>query len=208
MFNLSINKLKVSGLAIVFMAFSASGYADDITDSISEALQYYEKGEYTDALESLNDASQLIQQKKGKAMESFLPEPLSGWTATEASSQMAGAAMFGGGVTAEREYNKGSSSIIVQIITDSPYMQGVLMMFSNPMFASSDSDKQKKIERQLQKIEGQKAIVAFDGTNKQGEIKILVAKRFLVLIEGSGITKEDLKGYAKAIDYKKLASLP
>ena len=200
MFNFSINKLKVSGLAIVLMAFSAIGYADDITDSISEALQYYKNGEYTDALESLNYASQLIKQKKGKGLESFLPEPLSGWTAKEANSQTVSTAMFSGGVTAERKYNKGSSSVTVQIITDSPFMQGVMMMFSNPMFAASDGGKLEKIERQ-------KAIVKFDAANKQGEIKIVVANRFFVLIEGEEITEEDLKAYAKAIDYKNLASL-
>jgi hypothetical protein len=201
MFNLSINKLKVSGLAIVFLGFSALGYADDITDSINEGLQYYKNGEYTEAIESLNYASQLIKQNKAKVLESFLPEPLSGWTAQKTNSQAVGAAMFGGGVTAERKYNKGSSSVTVQIITDSPIMQGVMMMFSNPMIAVSDGAKLEKIGRQ-------KAIVKFDPNNKQGEIKIVVAHRFLVLIEGHEIAKEDLKGYAKAIDYKKLISLP
>ena len=200
MFNLSINKLKVGGVFLVLMAFSIPGYADDIEDSIKEALQYYENGEYKDAVDSLNYASQLIQQKKGKGLESFLPEPLSGWTAQETSSQAAGAAMFGGGVTAERKYSKGSSSITIQLITDSPIMQSMMMMFSNPMFATSDGGKLEKIGRQ-------KAIVKFDPNSKRGEIKIVVANRFLVLIEGSEVTKEDLKGYAKAIDYKKLKSL-
>lgn len=200
MLSLRINRLRVSVLTIAFVAFSAIGHADDITDSINEALQYYKNGEYADAVGSLNYASRLIQQKKGKGLESFLPEPLSGWTAQEANSQTAGAAMFGGGVTAERKYSKGSGSITVQIITDSPLMQGVMMMFSNPMFAASDGGKLEKIERQ-------KAIVKFDATNKQGEIKIVVANRFFVLIEGEAITEEDLKAYAKAIDYKNLASL-
>ena len=151
--------------------------------------------------ETFNYASQLIQQKKGKALESFLPEPLTGWTAEDATSQVTGAAMFGGGVTVEREYRKGSSSITIQIITDSPIMQGVMMMFSNPMFAASEGGKLEKIGRQ-------KAIVKFDPANKDGDIKIVVANRFLVSIEGDGITREDLKGYAKAIDYKKMASLP
>ena len=134
-------------------------------------------------------------------MESFLPKPLNGWTAQEASSQTVGASMFGGGVTAERKYSKGSSSIDITIITDSPIMQGMMMMFSNPMLATSDGGKLEKIGRQ-------KAIVKFNTNNKQGEIKIVVANQFLVLIKGREITKEDLKGYAKAIDYKKLQSLP
>ena len=201
MFNLSIKDLKVGVLFLIFMAFSASGYADDIEGSVKEALQYYKNGEYKDAVESLNYASQLIQQKIGGELESFLPEPLNGWTARKASSQAEGASMFGGGITAERQYSKDSSSITVQIITDSPIMQGMMMMFSNPMFATSDGGKLERIGRQ-------KAIVKFDSNSKDGEIKIVVANRFFVSIEGQGITKEDLKGYAKAIDYKKLQALP
>lgn len=201
MFNLSIKNLKVGVLFLILMAFSASGYADDIEVSVKEALQYYKDGEYKDAVESLNYASQLIKQKIGGKLESFLPKPLSGWTAQEASSQAVGASMLGGGITAERRYSKDSSSITVQIITDSPLMQGMMMMFSNPMFATSEGGKLERIGRQ-------KAIVKFDSNSKKGEIKIVVANRFFVSIEGQGITKEDLKGYAKTIDYKKLQSLP
>lgn len=200
MFNSYINKLKVVGVFFVFMALSLSVYADDIEDSIQEALQYYKSGVYKDAVETLNYASQLIQQKKGKGLESFLPEPLNGWTAQNAISQAAGAAMFGGGVSAEREYSKGSSSVSIKIITDSPLMQGMMMMFSNPMMATSDGGKLERIGRQ-------KAIVKFDPSSKQGDIRIVVANRFLVLIEGRNTTMEDMKEYAKAIDYKKLKSL-
>ncbi len=200
MFNLCINKSKVAGVFLVLMTFSFSGYADDIEDSIKEALQYYESGEYKDAVESLNYASQLIQQKKGKGLESFLPEPLKGWSAQKASSQAAGAAMFGGGITVERKYTKDSSSISISIITDSPLMQGMMMMFSNPMFAASDGGKLERVGRQ-------KAIVKFDPNSRQGEIKIVVANRYLVLIDGREISMEDMKEYAKAIDFKKLKSL-
>ncbi len=77
----------------------------------------------------------------------------------------------------------------------------MMMMFSNPMLFTSDGGKLERIGRQ-------KAIVKFDSNSKEGDIKIVVANRFLVLIEGQVITKENLKGYAKAIDYKKLLSLP
>ncbi len=202
MFELNINRLlKVGGPCLILLAFSFSAYADDIKDSIKEGLEYYENGEYSDAVESLNYASQLIQQKKGEGLEAFLPDPLSGWTTQETSSQAAGAAMFGGGVTAERKYRKGSSSITVQIVTDSPLLQSMMMMFSNPMFATANGGKLERIGRQ-------KAIVNFDPADKQGDIKIVVADRYLVSIEGHEITREDLKGYAEAIDYKKLKASP
>ena len=196
-----LSKFKWIGLAFTLLLLSFSGYADDIEDSIEEALEYYQSGDYQDAVESLNYASQLIQQKKGEGLIAFLPEPLDGWTAQEGSSQAAGAAMFGGGVTVEREYRKGSGSISIQLITDSPLMQGMMMMFSNPMMATSDGGKLEKIGRQ-------KAIVKFDNAEMSGEIMIVVAKRYLITIEGQDVTKEDMKAYAKAIDYKKLKSLP
>jgi len=201
MFRLNTSRSKISVLTIVFMMFAVPGYADDVMDSVNEAVEFYKNGEYTDAVESLNYASQLIQQKKGKSLESFLPQPLSGWTAEKASSQAAGAAMFGGGIVTNRQYRKDSSSISIEIITDSPLMQGMMMMFSNPMFAASDGGKMERIKRQ-------KAIVKVDPENKTGDIKIIVANRFLVSIEGNGVTENDLKAYAKAIDYKKMAALP
>jgi hypothetical protein len=201
MFHLKNNRLKVKIFAVMILAFPPMGYTDDVTDSINEGLQQYKEKKYSEAVQSLNYASQLIQQKKGASLETLLPEPLSGWTAKKASSQAAGAAMFGGGLTAERKYKKGSSSVEIQIIADSPMLQSVMMMFTNPMFATSDGGK-------LEKVGDQKAIVKYDADSKRGDIKIVVANRFLITIEGKGATKEDLEAYAKAIDYKKLESIP
>ncbi len=201
MHNRDTTTLKAGGLLLALMTLSATGYADDVEDSIDEALESYKSGEYKDAMESLNYASQLIQQKRAGTLTSFLPEPLDGWTAEGADSKAAGAAMFGGGTMAKRRYRKDSASVTVEIITDSPLMQGVMMMFSNPMFATSDGGKLERIGRQ-------KAVVKFDPANGDGEIKIVVAKRYLVTIEGQGVTEDILKSYAKAIDYKKLKALP
>ena len=164
-------------------------------------MQYYKDGQYTDAAGSLDYAAQLIRQKKGGELTSLLPEALKGWKADDATSQAAGAAMMGGGITVERSYHKGSSKVTIQVISDSPLMQGVMMMLSNPMFASSDGGR-------LERISGQKASVKYNENNERGDIKIVVANRFLITIEGRKVAKDDLKEYAKAIDYKKLAALP
>ena len=188
-------------LGILIIGITGSASADDVEDSVKEGLEYYKDGDYSSAAGSLEYAAQLIRQKKGGQLEVFLPKPLPGWTAEEASSQAMGAAMFGGGVTAERKFRKDNSRITVQIVTDSPMMQGMMMLFTNPAFAAADGGK-------LEKIKGQKAIVKYTPTTKKGDIKIMVVNRFLVSIEGNDINKEDLKNYAKAIDYKKLGALP
>ena len=94
---------------------------------------------------------------------------------------------------------KKSAKREVQSLTVSA-MCGVMMMFSNPMYATSDGGKLEKIKRQ-------KAIVKFDPDTSRGDIKIVVANRFLVTVKGNRTTVEDLKAYAKAIDYKKMSAM-
>ena len=76
-----------------------------------------------------------------------------------------------------------------------------MAMLSNPMFAASEGGKLERIGRQ-------KAMISHDAGTKKGSIKIAVAKRFLVSIEGEGVSAEELKAYARVINYKKLAALP
>jgi hypothetical protein len=129
----------------------------------------------------------------------LLPAPPSGWKAEDATAQAAAAAMFGGGVSAERHYTKGeSSSITVKLITDSPIMQGVLMMMGNPMFANADGGK-------LERIKGQKAILK--NKNGSGSVNVVVNGTLLVQIEGSDVTDADLRAFAEAIDYAKIAGM-
>ncbi len=175
--------------------------ADEVTDSINEGLKHYQSGEFADAVQSLDYASQLIRQKKGGQLEAFLPEPLPGWKAEDAKSQAMGAVMFGGGVTAERSYVKGDSRVNVRILTDSPMMQGIMMMFSNPMLATSDGGK-------LEKINGERAIVKYSNDSRDGDINLVIANRFLVAVEGNAVAREDLVAFAQKIDFKKLAAMP
>jgi hypothetical protein len=79
-------------------------------------------------------------------------------------------------------------------------LQGMMMMFNNPMMAGADGGK-------LQKIAGEKAIVKYDARQKSGEIRLAISNRFLVTVEGDEVSLEDLKAYAGKIDYKKLAAL-
>nr|HPQ97630.1 hypothetical protein [Thiolinea sp.] len=168
--------------------------ADEVTDSIKEATDAYEQGDHTSAIENLNYAVQLIQQQKGKALEALLPEAPDGWSAEEAESTAVGAAMFGGGVTAERRYTRGDSSISVQIVTDSPMLQGMMALFTNPMFAASNGGK-------MEKVAGQKVISSYDSSKQGGDYKIAVANRFLVTVTGDKVSKEDMETFVKGIDF-------
>ena len=201
MFDLYIKTWKGSRIFIILMISSTLVYADNIESSIEEALKQYRNKEYKASVESLNYASQLIRQKMAAELESFLPEPLSGGNAKKGSSQIMGTSTLGGGIIAERKYTKKSGSINIQIITDSPFTQFIMMMFTNPVFITLEGGK-------FEKIGHQNAIIKYDSDNRRGEIKIVVANRFLVSIDGEDVTEEELRDYADAVDYKKLQSLP
>ncbi len=195
--------MKSRVLAVILfcsIVFSGVAYGDEVTEAINEALQNYQNGKLSDAMSSLDYASQLIGQKKGSDLKAFLPQALGGWQADEATSQSIGAAMFGGGVSAERHYNKDSSSVTVQIVTDSPMLQGMMMMLANPAMAGADGGK-------MEKIAGEKAIVHYNAQDKNGKIILVIANRFLINVEGNEVSLGDLKAYAGKIDYKKLAAL-
>ncbi len=198
---LKIGKIAFKWLIVLFIGISfftpGAVFADEITDSIEEAIEYYKEGDYVEAANSLDYASQLIRQKRSGNLEAFLPEPLTGWSGEDIKSQAAGAGYLGGMISAKRKYRKDQSSVTIEIITDSPALQSMVMVFSNPAYASADGGKLTKIKRQ-------KAIIKYRPSKKDGEINIVVGKQYLVTIKGRNVVKNDLVDYASAIDYKKL----
>jgi len=174
--------------------------ADDVEDSVKEAMQAYQAGDYQGAAGSLEYAAQLVRQKRGTALQAALPAPLAGWSAEEAKAETAAASLFGGMTSAERVYTKGDASVTVRVITDSPMLQGLMGFFSNPAMAAGSGMK-------MQRIADQKAMVKYDPATKDGEVTVIVANRFMVTVEGNGAEQQDLLAYAGAIDYKKLQGL-
>ena len=193
------NIFLIVSYVVLGITISSHVCADDVIDSVNEGLQYYKNGKYTESASSLNYAVQLIQQKRVGSLKLLFPNPLKGWKAEEARSN-AGGTIFGAGINASRKYNKGSSSVSIKVVADSPMLQGIMIMFSNPMFAQSDGGK-------LKKIGGQKAIVKYDAANKNGEILVAIANRFLITIRGNNVSEETLMDYTKAVDFKKIAEL-
>ncbi len=188
-------------LLIIVITSVSLTYADEVTDTIKDALQEYRSGKYKAATETLEYASQLILQKRAERLRSFLPSPLPGWTAEDATSRAVGSAVVGikVGIYASRQYHKGSGSVTVTISTDLPMLQ-VQMMF-NPLLGTSEKGR-------LKRIKGQKAVVEYNPEERSGKISVLTANWFLITVEGEGVSKAILENYAKRIDYKGLNTLP
>ena len=190
-------------LLIIVSWGSIPACADEILDSINEAIEAYKEKEYAEAAESLEYAKQLIQQMRSENMMKFLPEALPGWESKTAETQSMG--MLGGMSGVQKEYfkpgtgNQGRKRITINIMGESPMLQGMMVMF-NPAYAGAQGGK-------LQKIKRNKAIVKYNPDSRSGEANVLVAKTYIVSIKGNSVDKKDLLDYAEAVDYKGLKDL-
>ncbi|MFZ5799713.1 MAG: hypothetical protein C4563_06620 [Desulfobulbus sp.] len=193
---LPLNRRTLATAGALLILSATSALADDVTDSLNDALTKYNNGQYTEAITSLNYAEQLITQKKGEALTEVFPEPLAGWQAEEVQADP----VFGGGISAERRYNSENASVTIAIVSDSPMLQATMMLFTNPMFATADGGK-------LETISGQKAIVKYSAENKSGEIQTVVNNRFLVTVTGSEVAKDVMTAYLGNLDVNKLGAL-
>ncbi len=190
----------VVALSVLFFLqplYAAEEAQDDVLTTIDQAAKQYKNGDLAGAASNLDYAAQLVRQKKSENMKDLLPEPLSGWQADEAGSQAIGTAVFGGGITVNREYKKGSSVVSIEIVSDSPVLQSVMMMLNNPMFAGASGGN-------LRTIKGQRAIVKYNETSKSGDISVVVAGRFMVTINGRQVTEAELVAYAEAVNFQEL----
>lgn len=193
-----MNKLIIYTLFTFSAASLSQVLADEISDTIEEGATFYKDANYSEAVNSLNYAVQLINQKASEQLGQFLPKVPDGWDRSEAEFQSAGASLFGGGNSVTASYSKGEENIKVSITANSPALQSMLMLVNNPAFLGASG---KKIER----IGGQKAIVEMsDGS---GSINVIVAGTALVALEGYSTNMESMKALAEAIDYKKLVAL-
>jgi len=181
------------GLAAILVLASTAG-ADEISDQIKEAIALYEAGDYAGAVSELEFAAAQIRQMQAGEYSDALPDPLPDWTAPDAETSTYAGSMMGGAVGANRQYRKGDATAEIEIMADSPMLQGIAMMFNNPMMLTSSG-------MQLIKIKGQKAALKYDTAGRSGEIMLVVLNTVLVTVSGDDIDQKDLKAYAEAIDY-------
>jgi len=183
-------------LLCCFLLVAPGARADEVTDQINEALAAYQKKDMQTALAALDAAANLLRQARGDAFKALLPKPLAGWTAEEAEVSVIGAVVLGGGITASRKYRKGDASVSVEIIADSPMVQGMAAMLSSPIIAMGGA-------RQM--VVGGRRITYMKDDNAY---MTMAADRALVKISGEhGVADETLRAYVSAIDFAGIEKL-
>ncbi len=197
-----MKKLGILAIVLSLLVMPAAALADEIADQIKQALKLYEDGKISAALEELNFASAQLRQKKAESLAAVFPKAPEGFTAGKPTSESSGAAMLGA-VTATQVYRKaGGGSAEIQVMTDSPLLQSMAMMMSNPMFLQSGRNGK------LIRLAGHKAILK-SRSDQRAELQAVVGSKVLVQIKVRGVAgaAELAKQLFQALDIAKLKEL-
>jgi len=181
---------------IISVGCPLPGHADDVTDQINQALAAYQKHDIPSAVAALDAASNLLRQARADALKVMLPPTPPGWSADPIDTTAAAAAMLVVGTTVSRTYHKGDQQVEVQIITDSPVLQGMAAMINTPLGA----------------VAGMKTVVIggrpMSYISNDNSFMALVAGKTIVKVTGNqGTSESTLKGFIAAVDFAALEKL-
>ena len=145
-----------------------------------------------------------IQPVDFHELKAMLPASLPGMQRNEASGQT-GEAMAMKGSSATGRYSDGANATISIEIADLASQSG-LAALAGKFDPSMEKETATGYER-TSKVDGQLVHERYDRRARSGEVGVVVANRFSVTVEGSGVDPGALTGALKAIDLASLATM-
>lgn len=137
-------------------------------------------------------------------LKALLPAALpAGFARTEVSAT-SGAAAGVGGSNAEGVYTRGDGRITLEV-TDLAAM-GALAAMGGAIDLQSDRQTATGYEK-VGKVDGRLTTESFDNQAKSGKYSVVVANRFVVDAEGSGVAIDDLKAAVSAVGIDRLEGM-
>lgn len=159
--------------------------------TFAEAIESAKKAAEADklgaAIAALQAAIKDLQKKQRVAILAALPKP-DGWqiedTAPDEQQEALGIGLLGAGFAATRHYRKAAQSMSVEVTANSPLIQMMTVLFSNPALIEADGGE-------LVKYGQHKAILKKSGDNGQ-ELTILMHDTHLIKVTSEGVAADDL----------------
>jgi hypothetical protein len=212
----------VSATALVGAAVGAGGYTFNSPGQISGTVHLggasVDLGQLDQAAKAAQVSAAAMQaQANGQpapagsvhalpadTLKALLPAALpSGFARTEVSAASAGAAGVAGS-NAQGVYTKGDGRITLEV-TDLAAM-GALAAMGGAINVQSDRETATSYEK-VGKVDGRLTTESFNSQAKTGKYSVVVANRFVVDAEGSGIAIDDLKAAVAAVGIDKLQGM-
>lgn len=179
----------IPAAALAAALLAAPAMSDEITDSLTAAIDAYEAGEIQQALGEIAYATQLLNELQSEGLAGFLPEPLEGWERELSDDAAQGLGFMGGGSAAEAVYTGPEGRFTILMVADNPMVGAMAGMLNNPALMSTMG----RIER----IDGESFLDA------DGELSGLIGGR--VLVQASGVSSATMVAHLDQVDFEALA---
>ncbi|MBL8750365.1 MAG: hypothetical protein JNK78_14480 [Planctomycetes bacterium] len=156
-------------------------------EAVEQAKKAIEAEKLGAAVTALQAAIRDVQKKQRTAILACLPKP-EGWTIqdneVDENADALGATMVVMGLSLTRRYENGDKSLAVEVTANSPMLQMLTVVFSNPALITADGGE-------LVKYGPHKAILKKSGDNGQ-ELQILMHDTHLIKVDAQGLSADDL----------------
>jgi len=150
----------------------------------------------------------IIEAVPGETLKALLPADLSGMQRTDASSERTQA--MGVDISkAEGQYSAGGNgeSNIRIAITDTGNMSGPMRMGMAGWAMGQYSRETDSGYEKSMTYKGYKGMEEYNKNDKSGTLRLFVADRFLVEVDGNGVTMDTLKQALDKVDLAKLSGV-
>lgn len=183
---------------VVLALATGPALPDEVTEAIDSAREAYEAGDIRYATDELNFALQLLGEMKAGSLQSFLPEPLEGWTRELDDGASASMAMMGGGVVAEARYTddptrdaEGEKTFSITLVADNPMVGAMSGMLGNVAMITASGAKMVRVGREK-------------FLDQDGELTGLIGNR--VLVQAKGNDPDVIIAHLETMDFRALAN--
>lgn len=176
----------------------AQRQAQEAADQMEEAANAMR-----DALTG-NDSGKKTEVVDWRKLKEFLPNKIDGMPRTDESGETAGAMGFTFSQV-EGTYEKGERRVNLKIV-DTGGFSGLVNMSAAWATVTIDKEDRYGYERTTE-IDGYKAFEKYEKNSKDGEVSVLVGKRYVVSLNGRGVKMDELKDVVGDLGLKKLEKL-
>jgi len=181
--------------------------AADATPAVPSAQDYEKMAEQNRQTLAQMNQGKVIEALPAATLKEFLPAELPGMKRTSASAER-NQAMGVDISTAQARYEaaEGQGARASIELTDISSMSGPMRMgMAGWAMAQFNRETDTGYERTTT-ISGYKAVEKYETQDKRGSLRLFVAERFIVEIDGNGVTMDALKEMLGKVDLKKLAA--
>ncbi|MBN2426500.1 MAG: hypothetical protein JXR46_09625 [Calditrichaceae bacterium] len=195
---------------IIFWAIKSCGGDNKNNFSGEKSFPFSETGKKI--TQGMREIGQAIKHNSNvhpvphTTLQNILPENLAGYKRTDIKGETTDAMGIKVSEVKAQYQNEADSRLKIQV-TDMGNMSGLTMMTTAAWaFKDHKNEDTKGFERTTE-IDGHKALEKYNKAKREGELSVLVAKRFIIKLEASRVDEDRLNNVIDEINLDELEEL-